>query len=248
MTTTNVDSIKCLCDVCAGRVPFDEDGYHQCVGPVAAVEPAWRRGLTEHVERFLGGPITFLHETRSSQVHIDVMVVPASDERPYHTLVTAGISDKRCKTPDDMRDYRFIELMTYLPPDWDLRKLTASREYYWPVAMLRSMGRLVHEERSHYGPGHTYGVEAGAPPFVEGSLLDNALILTPFAEAAALDTLKIRRRRCRFLWALPITAAELQYKQRYGTCELLERMDRERIYIEPYRPCAVTGREVPLVA
>jgi len=75
------------------RVPDSAPPTHSAVNLEA---------IQAHVAGHIGKIDKVLHEIVSDGVHIDVLVVPASDDRPYHLLVTSGISDQAMKVPEGL--------------------------------------------------------------------------------------------------------------------------------------------------
>jgi hypothetical protein len=73
-----------------------------------------------HIARHIGEPVSVFHEVVSTTVHIDVHIVPASEEKPWITLVTSGMSDIPMNAPDGAEEFRLAELMIRLPAEWKL--------------------------------------------------------------------------------------------------------------------------------
>lgn len=86
-----------------------------------SVEPAIRSEdaeiLERHIETHLGPVEMVWHELTSDLVHIDVLHVGATRERPFHWLVTTGMSDRPKTPPGHSSSCRFAELMIALPHD-----------------------------------------------------------------------------------------------------------------------------------
>ena len=86
--------------------------------------------ISNHVERHYGKIETVWHEIISDLVHVDVHWVQPTAERPYHTLVTSGMSDRPMTVPEGAEDFRYGEVMLCLPSEWKISKeaaiLTAS--------------------------------------------------------------------------------------------------------------------------
>ncbi len=90
----------------------------------------------------------------SDLVHLDVLVVKPTKERPLWTLVTSGMSDKPMNAPEGMEDYRFAELVLCLPGTWNLTELR-NEENYWPVRLLKTLARFPPQYNTWLAPGHT---------------------------------------------------------------------------------------------
>ena len=81
-------------------------------------DPETIEAVSAHVERHLGRIGVVFHEIVSDLVHIDLLHVPPTRERPFHTLVTCGMSTRPMNVPEDAEELRYAELMLSLPPDW----------------------------------------------------------------------------------------------------------------------------------
>jgi Suppressor of fused protein (SUFU) len=151
-----------------------------------------RKAFDDHVTRFLGPCTSVFHEIASDLVHVDVYMWEATIERPMHTFVTSGMSDRPMHLPADLVNQRpadRAELVVCVPPSWPLPSHSQVFEewrderYYFPIRGLRSLARLQHEYNTWLGFGHT--VPTGDPP-------------TPFAEGTRLCGWGLcRPQRCR---------------------------------------------------
>ena len=173
-------------------------------------------------------------------MHLDVFVYPATEKRPFHTLITQGISDKRCYTPKDLSAYRHFELMLYLPMEWDLKELTSRDDYKWTVTLLKSLGRYVHKYSTFFTPGHSIAPSEEA--FVPGSFLDSVLFINPADEDDEFNELVIGDKAVSFMRVIPVTAAEVQYKVDFGIKPCLQLLDWASALgdVDPYRECALS--------
>ena len=92
--------------------------------------------ISDHIEKHIGKIHQVFHELVSDQVHIDVYWVKPTPKRPFHTLVTSGMSDKPMNTPDGVDDCDFAELSICLPEDWKVSQEDFKDEKnYWPVRL-----------------------------------------------------------------------------------------------------------------
>jgi hypothetical protein len=112
--------------------------------------------IEAHLERHLGEVTSVFHELVSDLVHLDVLFLEPTPERPYKTLVTSGVSDRPMSVPEGAEDFQYAELMINLPEDWPLdQKSFEDEANYWPVRWLKMVGRLPHEYKTWIGWGHT---------------------------------------------------------------------------------------------
>ena len=64
--------------------------------------------ISAHIETHIGKVSIVLHEMLSDTVHIDVHHVKPTRERPYHTLITSGMSDLAMNVPDEIKSAKYI--------------------------------------------------------------------------------------------------------------------------------------------
>lgn len=200
----------------------------------------WRPALEDHLQRHLGEAIVN-HPLLSLGMHIDVFVFEPTPDRPYITAVTVGVSEFPMVVPDNEPERRHQELMVYLPAGWPLDP-NAGSAAVWPFWLLRALGRFAHDESTYFAPGHTVALANPPEPFVPGVPFTTALLLDP-PEPSSFDELTIGDTPCRFLWAIPLTTAEADYKLSNGGNALLEKLREAdvRREIDPARACLITG-------
>jgi len=183
--------------------------------------------VEEHLKQHIGEVETVFHEILSDRVHLDVLFIPAGDERPYHTLVTSGVSDLPMTVPEGMENMDRVELLIALPASWSISDESFKDESnYWPVRWLKSIGRLPHDYDTWIGWGHT--IPNGDPPepiadtpFI-GFMLSPPYWLSPDffqLEAASGDTVT-------FYNLVPLYEEEMALKLKKGADELEERLEK----------------------
>ena len=85
-------------------------------------DPETMEQLVAHIEQYVGKIETVFHELVSTLVHIDVHYIPPTEERPWKTLVTTGMSDLPMTVPDDASELAYAELLLCLPPEWPMER------------------------------------------------------------------------------------------------------------------------------
>ena len=195
------------------REPFFRPRNH-AQGDIKIIE-----AVTRHVERHIG-PIDFvLHESRSHLVHIDVHHVPPDDDRPFHTLVTSGMSQRAMTVPAGAEDLAYGELFLLLPPEWDV-------SIAWPIWLLRELARYPHEWGTWLGCGHTIqNAQDKSPAVPYGSDVPfRATLLThPVTLGAELAERKLPGRSIHFYQLIPLYHEEIRFALQHGTDALLAR-------------------------
>ncbi len=186
--------------------------------------------VEQHVEQYIGEVETVFHEIMSDRVHLDVMFVPATDERPYHVLVTSGVSDLPMTVPEGMEDFNRVELLMALPASWPITEESFKDEAnYWPVRWLKMVGRLPHDYDTWIGWGHT--IPNGDPPEPIANTQFIGVMLAPAywlsrdfyqLQAESGDTIT-------FFSLVPLYQEEMDLKLRAGADEIEERLEKAEV-------------------
>ena len=213
--------------------------------PAGEPELAWGDAelidaVSDHVEAHIGPIERVLHEIVSPVVHVDVLHVLPSEERPWHTLVTCGMAAKPMQAPDP--ELAFAELTLALPPHWPMRDEDWSDErHYWPVRQLKFLARLPHEYDTWLGEGHTIPNDDPPEPYAQGTQLCGAILAGPQLTPDAFDTLARPEGTIRFLGVYPLHAAEMDLKLAMGADALYDRLDAAGVteLVDPARPSTV---------
>lgn len=214
-------------------------------GLPAHVDAEWRELLQQHLDQYLGTEGKVFHEVVSETVHLDLSVHEPTEERPFYTIATMGVSDAGLNVPAGADEFRYIELLCYLPVGWNVDFQNVGDESWWPGRLLKQLGRFVHEYRTFFAPGHTIPSPVG--PYTGGSVLETALLVPPLLDDEAFHVFEANGKSCRFLAVWPITPAECQLKLERGTGDLLDMLEKAGVspVIDPWRSCAVTRRKPP---
>ncbi|KAB7778400.1 suppressor of fused domain protein [Xanthomonas sp. LMG 12459] len=193
-----------------------------------------------HIECHLGPVAGVLHEIISDTVHLDVHVVPATDEVPYLRLVTSGMSDLPMAVPEGVGAPRFMELMLTLPPDWPITQDDFQDErHYWPLRLLKTLARLPHKYDTWLGFGHTVPNGHPAEPYAPGIGFDGAIVLPPVSTPEAFGELVVDAdKTIVFMTLVPLYPEEMALKLKKGAEALMDRFDAKGLQdvIDPARP------------
>lgn len=187
--------------------------------------------ISAHIGRHLGEVDTVFHEILSDTVHIDVHHVKPTAARPFHTLVTSGMSDLPMRVPENIDAPRFLELMITLPADWAIGEAAFKDEqWYWPVRELKFLARFPHKFDTWLGFGHTLPNGDPAQPFAPNTRLNGVIILPPVSVPEDFHQLPVHAdKTIRFMSVVPLYQEEMDFKLRKGSDELLDRFDRDGI-------------------
>ena len=206
-------------------------------GDLAAGDHELIEAVSEHIEQHIGEPETVLHQLISMHVHVDIHVVPPSDERPCITLVTTGMSERAMNAPRP--EVSRAELVMILPPDWPLgQDAMGDERHYWPFRLLQQLAVLPHEYDTWLWHGHT--VPNGDPPapYADGAGFCGAVLLPLALCDEAFDELQVGEHTVTFLGVYPLYEDEMQLKLDQGAEELADRFEAARVSeaLEPGRP------------
>jgi hypothetical protein len=182
--------------------------------------------IVKHIERHLGEPSTVFHELISTTVHIDVHIVPPNPGRPWVSLVTSGMSDLPMNAPEGAEAFRLAELMIRLPADWKLDEESMKDEAnYWPLRMLKSLARFVHEYETWLSYGHSIPNGNPPEPFAENTPFTGVILSAPWYGDGEFASLKLADGNVIHFWSLiPVHSSEMDFKLEHGADELFERL------------------------
>lgn len=182
--------------------------------------------ISAHIEKHVGEIHMVFHELISDLVHIDVHWVKPTKERPFHTLVTSGMSDKPMNTPEGVDGCEYAELCICLPEEWKLSQEDFEDEKnYWPVRWLKSLARFPHEYNTWLSYGHTIPNGDPAEPLAENTALNTLLLLPPIVLDDAFRTLQLPTKSIDFYALIPLYTEEVELKLKKGTDALFDGFD-----------------------
>lgn len=183
--------------------------------------------LEAYIKTNFGEFTEVYHEIVSLDIHLDLAILPPTQERNYYRLVTMGMGAYRMNVPSALDDYElnYAELMIDLPADWKLQ--SDDENDYWPLRWLKTVARLPLESNTWVGYGHT--IAAGenhetlaANNYFEGVGLIHAMNLQGEEAKLRMSSKKL----VRFYRMIALYGAELDYKQQCEDIEpLLKRFD-----------------------
>jgi hypothetical protein len=187
--------------------------------------------ISRHIEEHLGPVANVFHELVSDLVHIDVHVVEPTDERPFYTLITTGMSDRPMTAPPQCHNFRFAELMISLPADWPMTQEAFQQDdVYWPVRGLKFLARFPHEYETWLGWGHTIPNGDPPEPLADNTALCCLLLLSPAHVPEGFSSLRVdHEKTVNFYSLVPIYREEMEFKLEKGTDALVERFIEHQV-------------------
>jgi Suppressor of fused protein (SUFU). len=180
------------------------------------VSDAWLQQIRSHVERHIGRIDRVFPGDPASKT-ADVLHVSPVDSRPYHTLVTAGMSSVAMNVPPEVNAPHRLELMMTLPEGW-------KPPDDWPVRLLQHLSRTPYENERWLGWGHT--VRNGDPPqpLAPHTALCGVIIAPSLLVPVPFYELSVDGERVAFYSVVPLYQEELELHTREGMAVLLERL------------------------
>lgn len=113
------------------------------------------QSVNDYVETHFGKVETVYHERKSEYVHLDVFHTLPTSERPYHTLMSAGMASKAMPVPKGMDpEWAYGEVVLHVTPEWTVWQ-TRTQESFWPIALLRQVALYPHRNRCWIAPAHS---------------------------------------------------------------------------------------------
>lgn len=166
-----------------------------------------------------------LVEIVPGDVPITIHVIPATPERQWTTLFTAGMSDAPMNVPEGYEAYRYAELLIHLPPEWPLTpESLQDPDHFWPIQRLREIAYYPHRNDTWFGPRPTI-ISNGEPPepYASNTRLSCMMLMRETSEEGELETSD--GRSILFYWLLPLYAEERDLEMEKGLEPLFALLD-----------------------
>ena len=194
-----------------------------------------------HIQQHFGAFEHVFHELASPDIHVDICVVPPSEERDYYTLVTMGMGAHRMHVPEELAEYKLerAELAIALPKGWKLKQEDMKDDrWYWPIRLLKSLARLPIASDTWLGWGHTMDNQE---PFAPNTELCAAILTGPQdTEDGSEVCILPSGEEVNFYQVIPLYRDELEYKLAHDADALLDKMNGISFVVEPDRQDAIT--------
>ena len=219
-----------------GEVPKDED-----TGVPEVYTEEEMEAVEGHIQQYFGKFENVFHELSSPDIHVDICMVPPTEERDYYTLVTMGMGAHRMNVPEELAEYKLerAELAIALPADWKLDQESMKDEkWYWPIRLLKSLARLPIASDTWLGFGHTMDNEED---FAKDTKLCAAILTGPQdTEDGSEVCILPSGEEVNFYQVIPLYRDELEYKLAHDADALLGKMNGISFVVEPDRQDAIT--------
>ena len=219
-----------------GEAPEDEE-----TGVPEVYTEEEMEAVEGHIQQYFGKFENVFHELSSPDIHVDICVVPPSEERDYYTLVTMGMGAHRMNVPEELAEYKLerAELAIALPGNWKLKREDLKNErWYWPIRLLKTLARLPIASDTWLGFGHTMDNEED---FAKGTKLCAAMLTGPQdTEDGSEVCILPSGEEVNFYQVIPLYREELEYKMEHDADALLDKMDGISFVTYNTRPNAMT--------
>lgn len=182
----------------------------------------------EYIGKTFGGYQEVFHEIVSPDIHLDVIIVPPSDDEDYYKLITMGAGAYSMNVPSELEQYELehAEYVIYLPKEWNIK--SSAQEDYWPVGMLKKIARLPIACDTWLGFGHTVHGNAEQSPFAENTMLNSFLLLNAIGIDGEICNVRLKSGKLiRFYQLMALYQEELDYKLATSVEDLLDRFPDE---------------------
>ena len=194
-----------------------------------------------HIQQYFGKVENVFHEIVSPDIHVDICMVPPTEERDYYTLVTMGMGAHRMNVPKELAEYKLerAELAIALPADWKLDQESMKDEkWYWPIRLLKSLARLPIASDTWLGFGHTMDNQED---FAENTKLCAAILTGPQGTEDGSEVCILPSgEEVNFYQVIPLYQDELEYKLEHDADALMNKMRGISFVVNPTRQNAIT--------
>ena len=185
----------------------------------------------KYVEKCLGEYDSVFHEMVSPDIHLDVILIPETEECPYKKLVTMGAGAYKMKVPKEFKKYNLerAEYVIYLPADWDIQ--SSDEKDYWPIRLLKGMARLPIYCDSWLAYGHTIQANEDGSPYADNTKFNNSILCDALGQDGEFMHLKMSSgKEICFYQIVPIYQEELDYKFNNSADDLFTRMAENKLF------------------
>lgn len=184
--------------------------------------------IDSHLDQFFDedADIVVFDEIESEIIHRDIFFIKATDETPYHILLSCGMSALPMKVPKDIESSEYAEVMILLPKEWNLNYESFSDERnYWPIRIMKELMILPHPDKSWLGFGHTFG-HGDDQELAEGIGFTSVMLASSKELSGDFTKIELENDKVIDIYTLiPLYQEELEFKRQNSARELLERLE-----------------------
>lgn len=222
---------KIKCESCCD----DDNGDNKSIAPEMYSEDEIDI-IEKHIEHYYGNFEFVFHEKVSPDIHVDICLIPPSEECNWYTLVTMGMGAHLMNVPNQLKEDQLerAELVICLPEYWKLDKEHLKDEkWYWPIRLLKELARFPGENNTWLGWGHT--VSYDGPLSYTTELCASILINPPCGNIGGNTCTLPDGEEVNFYQIIPLYGDQLEFKLKNGTQKLLDKMNDNILLVNPHR-------------
>lgn len=192
-------------------------GYPDSIFDVAAYSLEEEDLILAHIEKHFGKVERRIHDFSPEFIDVDILVIPATTNHPYTTLMTLGMGSRFMEgTPSELipEKFGYDELFLCLPDDWDF-----SEGNLWPIQYLFDLAKFPFLNQTWIGAGHSLSYDT----YIGDTNFSGFLITYPYEYGMESFQFELEEDYViHFYNILPLYTEELNYKQEIGFEELEE--------------------------
>ncbi|MCH2035201.1 MAG: suppressor of fused domain protein [Tenacibaculum sp.] len=184
--------------------------------------------IDNHLDLFFdeSTDIVVFDEIESETIHRDIFFIKATEDRPFHILLSCGMSALPMNVPSDIDSSEYAEVMILLPKEWNLEYQSFSDERnYWPIRIMKELMILPHPNKTWLGFGHSLGHEDD-DELAEGIGFNSVILVNSVELSEEFTQITLDDNKTIDIYTLiPLYKEELKFKKKHGTMKLLEKFD-----------------------
>lgn len=213
-----------------GSTPIESKTFHSLAPfypssrPMnSSAQPAFNaRDIRGHIERHVGS----ITQVFPGADGIEIVDAGPSERRPWHTLITCGMSAHRMSVPESEHDApRYLELMMTLPEDWKLDAGSlAEATWNWPITELTRLAGLPRVGDRWLGWGHAIPHGTPPAPYSADTKLCGVILAPSLLVKESFYELHLDQHRVAFFSAIPLYREELDLRGQRGMEVLLSKL------------------------
>lgn len=169
-----------------------------------------------------------IHEIVSPDIHLDIIVVPPTENSNYYKLITMGMGAYKMNIPSELKEQELerAELVLYLPPTWNIK--SDKEDDYWPIRQLKVLARIPIQCNAWLGYGNTVSSDPKNSPYADNTKFCSMALLPAFNKNYEQIDLRLKNKgKINFYQVFPLYKEELEYKMKNNMNALLDLFDED---------------------
>jgi hypothetical protein len=173
--------------------------------------------IRAHIERHVGSIVRDFIDPAATTQGTRIVLVGPGEKRPFHTLITVGVSDQTLAAAGGKDALTRIELMMTLPEDWQLDdEALRQTPWSWPITELFRLARKAREADVPLGWGQAIANGTPPQPFAADTKLCAVILAPSLLVKQEFYELEVDDGQIVFLSAIPLYAEELELWRKHG--------------------------------